>query len=112
MSKSLTRSLMLVMFLTAGILGASAVNAHAEKIGYVDVAKVFDKYEKTKKFDKELSEVGKQKQSGRDTLVLEVRRLKDEMALLSDQGKQHESEPFVACRQRRCVPRACIEALE
>ena len=92
MSKNFYRTFVLVFILTAGFFFASALEARAEKIGYVDVAKVFDKYEKTKKFDKELAEVGKQKQSGRDTLVLEVRRLKDEMALLSDQGKEEKQK--------------------
>lgn len=99
MSKKLISSLFFILFLTAGILGVSSANAQAEKIGYVDVAKVFDKYEKTKKFDKELAEVGKQKQAGRDTLVLEVRRLKDEMALLSDQGKE-EKQKLVDSKMR------------
>lgn len=80
----------MLMTLTLTLGFASSGSAQAEKIGYVDVAKVFDRYEKTKKFDKELAEVGKQKQSGRDTLVLEIRRLKDEMALLSDQGKEEK----------------------
>ncbi|MBI4972043.1 MAG: OmpH family outer membrane protein [Candidatus Omnitrophica bacterium] len=92
MSKQVIKLLFVVMFVTIGLLGISSFDARAEKIGYVDVAKVFDKYEKTKKFDKELAEVGKQKQSGRDTIVLEVRRLKDEMALLSDQGKEQKQK--------------------
>lgn len=92
MSKNFVKLSLLVLLLTVGFSTLSATEVRAEKIGYVDVAKVFDKFEKTKKFDKELAEVGKQKQSGRDTLVLEVRRLKDEMALLSDQGKEEKQK--------------------
>lgn len=92
MGKKLMKAVLLSAFMTLGIFTLGALDAHAEKTGYVDVAKVFDKYEKTKKFDKELSEIGKQKQAGRDTLVLEVRRLKDEMALLSDQGKEEKQK--------------------
>lgn len=92
MNKNLIKSFLFAAVFTVVALSSTAFNAYAEKIGYVDVAKVFDKYEKTKKFDKELAEIGKQKQQGRDTLVLEVRRLKDEMALLSDQGKEEKQK--------------------
>ena len=84
------------VLITFALVTASSLGfcqgAYAEKIAYVDVTKVFDQFEKTKKFDKELTEVGKQKQSGRDTLVLEIRRLKDEMALLSDSGKEEKQK--------------------
>ncbi len=83
---NLTKQLMIAFIVILGSFGIS-FSAYAEKTAYVDVAKVFDQYEKTKKFDQQLAEMGKEKQTVRDSLVLDVRRLKDEMALLSDSGK-------------------------
>lgn len=80
------------VFLTAtlfvGLAGVS--DAYADKIAFVDVAKVFDSYEKTKKNDQTLSEEGKKKQTERDAMVQDIRRLKDELALLADKNKEEK----------------------
>jgi len=76
----------------AMVVGTSGTALAADRIAFVDVAKVFDDYEKTKVFDKELAEIGKEKQTIRDNLVLEIRRLKDELALLSDKGKSDKQQ--------------------
>ena len=62
--------------------------AQDQKVAYVDIGKVFDEYEKTKSFDKDLQEEGKTKQKERDDKVLAVRRLKDEQAILSEDKKK------------------------
>jgi outer membrane protein len=64
-----------------------ASSAYAEKIAFVDVGKVFDGYTKTKDFDATLTTEGKKKQKERDNMVQDIRRLKDEMALLSESSK-------------------------
>lgn len=64
--------------------------AFAEKIAFVDVGKVFDGYGKTKENDEALTTEGKKKQTERDAMVSEVRRLKDEQALLSDKAKEEK----------------------
>ena len=74
------------------VIAGRTTPAYAEKIAYVDVAKVFDEYEKTKQNDQVLSEQGKKKQGERDAKVQEVRRLKDELALLSDKNKDEKQE--------------------
>jgi len=61
-----------------------------EKIAFVDVAKVFDGYEKTKERDKVLADEGEKKQQEREGKVQEIRRLKDELALLADQNKEEK----------------------
>ena len=63
------------------------VFAKEYKIGYVDLAKIFDEYKKTKESEKALTEKGKVKEEERKKLVDELRKLKDEQALLSDKGK-------------------------
>jgi Skp family chaperone for outer membrane proteins len=57
------------------------------KIGYVDLAKVSDEYSKTKDFEKTFEAQVKGKDAERQKLVDEVRKLKDEQALLSDKAK-------------------------
>jgi len=72
-----------------GFLAPAAVPAYAaaEKIGYVDLARVFDEYQKTKQFDKLLETKGASKQSERDKMVADVKKLRDEAELLSAKAK-------------------------
>jgi outer membrane protein len=67
----------------------AGVNAFAKeyKIGYVDLAKVSDEYAKTKDFEKTFETQVKGKDAERQKFVDEVRKLKDEQALLSDKAK-------------------------
>ena len=76
--------ILLVMLLIA----ASPAFAAAEKLGYVDLAKIFDEYEKTKSFDKSLETKGTAKQAERDKMVAEVKKLRDEAELLGAKAKE------------------------
>ncbi|PIQ87376.1 MAG: hypothetical protein COV74_01030 [Candidatus Omnitrophica bacterium CG11_big_fil_rev_8_21_14_0_20_45_26] len=77
-------SLFLSLIATAGAGHAWAAEL---KIAYVNIGQVFDDYEKTKKFDQELQDIGKKKQEARDAIVYEIRRLRDEQALLAQDKK-------------------------
>ena len=68
-------------------MGLSKAEAAGEKIGYVDLARVFDEYNKTKAFDKTLEGKGALKQADRDKMVAEVKKLRDEAELLSAKAK-------------------------
>lgn len=57
------------------------------KMGYVDLAKVSDGYTKTKDFEKSFETDVKGKDAERQKLVNEIRKLKDEQALLSEKAK-------------------------
>ncbi|MFH1996300.1 MAG: OmpH family outer membrane protein [Candidatus Omnitrophota bacterium] len=57
------------------------------KIGFVDLAKVFDQYGKTVDFDKSLEKKGKAKEEERRQMVEEIRKLQDETALLSEEAR-------------------------
>jgi outer membrane protein len=77
-----------MMFVVGSILGLSkSAFAKEYKIGYVDLAKVFDEYKKTKDAESSLAEKGKAKDADRKKMVDEIRKLKDEQALLSDKAK-------------------------
>ena len=63
--------------------------AYAEvKIAYVNLDRAFDDYEKTKRLDRQLEERSNAKQAERDTLVAEIRKLKDELELMSLSGRE------------------------
>ncbi len=85
-------SLMVVVLLMIGLVALSPAKAFAaaggDKIGYVDLAKIFDEYQKTKEFDKSLEAKGAQKQSERDKMVGEVKKLRDEAELLGAKAKE------------------------
>lgn len=66
--------------------------AVVEKLGYVDVAKIFDGYQKTKDQDAKLQAAGKKKEEERNVIVNEVRRLKDEQALLGEEAREKKQE--------------------
>ena len=82
-------SVTLPVFLFTGFLALAAPSyaADAGKIGYVDLARVFDEYQKTKEFDKSLEAKGAVKQSDRDKMVAEIKKLRDEAELLSAKAK-------------------------
>ncbi len=61
--------------------------AAADKIGTVDLARVFDEYQKTKEFDKSLEAKGAMKQTDRDRMVADIKKLRDEAELLSAKAK-------------------------
>ena len=83
-------SIAMSVFLFAGLLVFTGGKAYAEgeKIGYVDLAKVFDEYQKTKDFDKSLEAKGAGKQAERDKMVAEVKKLRDEAELLTGKAKE------------------------
>ncbi len=78
----------LILVLLISYSGVSYAAPGKEKFATVDIGKVFDEYEKTKKYDQEFQTEGKQKQEERDAIVHEIRRLRDEQALLSEDARK------------------------
>ena len=76
--------------MAAALVAGTAAPAQAagEKIGYVDLARVFDEYQKTKEFDKQLESKGSGKQNEREKMVNEIKKLRDEAELLSASAKE------------------------
>jgi len=75
-----------------GIAVCEKANAAEYKLGYVDLAKVFDEYKKTKESEKSLEEKGKAKEADRKKMVDELKKLKDEQALLSEKAKAEKQK--------------------
>ena len=78
--------LVVAMFFIAGLVCGNAA-AKEYRIGFVDLAKVSDEYSKTKDYEKNFESQVKAKDAERQKFVDEVRKLKDEQALLSDKAK-------------------------
>ena len=78
----------ILLMATGFLIGQASVSQAADqKIGYVDLARVFDEYQKTKDFDKTLEAKGNQKQAERDKMVGDVKKMRDEAELLSAKAK-------------------------
>ncbi len=88
MIRRLSLAVAIAVLVTAclAMLGRDAF-AKEYKIGYVDLAKVSDEYAKTKDFEKTFEVQVKGKDAERQKFVDEIRKLKDEQALLSDKAK-------------------------
>lgn len=83
-------SLVMAAFFTIAICAAAHnTDAFAKeyKIGYVDLAKISDDYAKTKEYEKSFEAQVKGKDAERQKFVDEIRKMKDEQALLSDKAK-------------------------
>jgi Skp family chaperone for outer membrane proteins len=90
MTKQVVFGLILAMSFYA--FGAQVALAAGEKYAFVDVAKVVEEYQKTKDNDTSFQTLGKQKEEERQTLVKDVKQLKDELALLADDAKAKKQE--------------------
>lgn len=90
MQKNIIRILFSFGLLFVLMLGFSRLSwaAAKEKFATVDIGKIFDEYEKTKKYDNEFQTEGKLKQEERDAIIHEVRRLRDEQALLAEDARR------------------------
>jgi outer membrane protein len=71
------------------------VQAQELKVGYVDLAEVFDNYQRTKASDAALEKRGKQKEAELEGRMSELKKLRQNLELLSDdsrEAKQREIE--------------------
>ena len=70
------------------LLGASAVSADISfKVGYVDVAQLFDQYERTKRSESILERKGKQKEGELEGRLNELKKLRSGLELLSEKAR-------------------------
>lgn len=66
------------------------------KIGYIDLSRAFDEYQKTKDFDKELEKRGDIKQGEREKLVQEIRKLREELELMNKDARDKKEADIEA----------------
>ncbi len=87
-------AVVLLVFSVMMFVCLTGTRAEEIKIGYVNLGKTFDEYEKTKESDSSLEKKGEGKQKEREKLVDEIKKLKDEIVLLSNKGKE-EKQPII-----------------
>lgn len=79
----------LTFTLVALFLFAVPAFAQADgKIGYVDLSRAFDEYQKTKDFDRALEKTGDIKQEQREKLVKGIRKMRDERELMNERARK------------------------
>ncbi|MBF0493699.1 MAG: OmpH family outer membrane protein [Candidatus Omnitrophica bacterium] len=85
----MTKKTLFVLLLVFAIAGLSLQGAFAEgqKIGVVDLRKAFYDYDKSKTFDKQLTDMTNAKTDDRNKMVEGIRTLRDEISFLSAEEK-------------------------
>jgi outer membrane protein len=69
-------------------LVAGTVPAAEGKIGYINLAKLFDEYDRTKAMDAQLEKKGQQKDGELQGRVGELKKLREGLELLNDQARE------------------------
>jgi len=87
MNIRMTAVVVAVLFACGTFAGVSAVSAKELKMAYVDLAKIFDEYKKTKDAEASLAAKAKGKEDERKGMVDDLRKMKDEQSLLSEKAK-------------------------
>lgn len=80
--------ILICMFLFSGTVLAEPQG----KVGYVDLSRSFDEYQKTKDFDKDLEKKGDVKQEQREKLVKEIRKMRDEVELMNEKAREKKEQ--------------------
>ena len=65
------------------------------KIAYVDLARVFDNYQKTKDQDLVLKTAGEAKEKERNDMTVKIRSMEDELALLAADARAAKQEQLI-----------------
>ena len=81
----------LAIFLFSGL-----ASAQENKVGFVDLSKSFDEYQKTKDFDKELEKKGDMKQEEREKLVQDIRKMRGELELMNKSARDKKETDIEA----------------
>jgi len=84
--KSKSMLLLILIITLSWVCGPSAL-AQDAKTGYVNLSLVFDSYEKTKEFDRDLQKEAESRRDDRDKLVSAIKKYRDELELLSPKSR-------------------------
>ncbi len=64
----------------------------AEKIGYVNLSKIFNEYNKTKEYDKDLESEQKAYEEEREKKANKIKKLQDKLVLLNEKQKEKKTK--------------------
>ena len=73
-----------VLIWSAFFIFSQQAEAQELKVGYVDISRTFDEFEKTKQADKKLEEGANKKQEEREEIVDKIKRMREELELTSE----------------------------
>ncbi len=91
------RNVIVIIALVVLFIGAGNVFAESQgKIGYIDLSRSFDEYQKTKDFDKELEAKGDMKQKEREKVVQEIRNMREELELMNKSAREKKEADIEA----------------
>lgn len=82
------RTQMVCSWMAALALMAGPVAAAEGKIGYINLARLFDEYDRTKAMDAQLEKKGAQKDAELQGRVGELKKLRESLELLNDQARE------------------------
>jgi len=89
----------LTVILTGIILSLALVNAKAyaaDKFGYVDLSRAFNEYNKTKSYDKALTDKEKAYTDERDKKIADLKAFQDKLNLLNDKQREAKKDELQA----------------
>lgn len=77
-------------------MSGPAISESQGKIGYIDLSRSFDEYQKTKDFDKRLEKKGDIKQGEREKLVQDIRKMREELELMNKDARDKKDADIEA----------------
>ncbi len=86
------RKLLVALLMFGLVFGFGQVFAKDLKIGYVDIFKVFNDYEKTKKYDTSLEEKKKEAETKLDQKKTDLEQMQKRLSVLKEDEKKKEQE--------------------
>ncbi|MBI4343092.1 MAG: OmpH family outer membrane protein [Candidatus Omnitrophica bacterium] len=78
-------AVLLTLLLSGGMIARAAGE---EKIGYVDLGRVFDEYNRTKHSEATLEQRGKQKEAELEGRLTELKKLRESLELMNDEARE------------------------
>ena len=82
----------ILSIMVLGVMLSSSAFAKELKVGYVDLSRLFDNYQKTKEFDTALQKQGESFTKDRDGMIAKIRDAQGKLALLKEEEKNKLGE--------------------
>jgi outer membrane protein len=79
---------MAVSMAASGLLADAAAGEEGLKVGVVNVARIFDEYDRTKASDVVLERKGKQKETELEARMNELKKLRESLELLNEEARE------------------------
>lgn len=88
----LLKLMLIIVFACSLVLPTAAIAKEDNKIGFVDLSRLFDEYHKTKEYDKVLEGQQKDFQDKQQAKIDKIREEQDKLSILADDKKAKAEE--------------------